>query len=147
ATGELEQGPADAGVARTAGEADVEPLTRAGTVMGSPDYIAPEQLADAHAADVRADLYSLGCTLYHLLAGQAPFQGTVAEKLRAYESQPPRPLAELRDDVPAELAAVLDRMLAKDPAARYQTPVEVAEALAPFAATRARRYWRWVGAA
>jgi WD40 repeat protein len=123
------------------------PLTRVGTVMGSPDFIAPEQLADPHGADIRADVYSLGCTLYHLLVGQPPFQGSVAEKLRAHQQEQPRPIAQVRPDVPAGLAAILERMLAKDPARRYQTPAEVAEALAPFAAAPRRRYGRWVAAA
>jgi hypothetical protein len=123
------------------------PLTRVGVVMGSPDFMAPEQITDSHAADIRADVYSLGCTLYHLLAGGPPFQGTVAEKLRAHEREQPRPIAQVRPDVPAGLAAVLDRMLAKDPARRYQTPAEVAEALTPFTAAPHRRYGRWVAAA
>jgi serine/threonine protein kinase len=123
------------------------PLTRVGTVMGSPDYMAPEQLADPHGADIRADVYSPGCTLYHLLAGRPPFEGTVAQKLRAQEREQPRPIAQVRPDVPAGLAAVLDRLLAKDPARRYQTPAEVAQALAPFAAVPRRRYGRWVAAA
>jgi hypothetical protein len=129
------------------GGPDGGPLTRVGIVMGSPDYMAPEQLADPHAADIRADVYSLGCTLYHLLAGQPPFEGTVAQKLRAQEREQPRPIAQVRPDVPAGLAAVLDRLLAKDPARRYQTPAEVAQALAPFAAVPRRRYGRWVAAA
>ncbi|HEY7157135.1 MAG TPA: serine/threonine-protein kinase [Gemmataceae bacterium] len=123
-----------------------EPLTRLGAVMGSPDYIAPEQILDAHAADIRADIYSLGCTLYFLLAGQPPFSGSVAEKLRAHEREQPRPLVQVRQDVPAGLAALLDRMLAKDPAQRYQTPAEVAEALRTFAATPIRKYWCWIAA-
>jgi serine/threonine protein kinase len=148
---ESHTGPASALEAATASptsaEMGAEPLTRLGAVMGSPDYIAPEQIADAHAADIRADIYSLGCTLYFLLAGQAPYQGSVLQKLRAHEVQRPRPLRELRPEIPAHLAAVLDRVLAKDPAHRYQTPAEVAEALAPFAVPPIRRYWRWIAAA
>ena len=131
-------------VTRLADESDEEPLTGIGHVMGSPDYVAPEQIRDAHAADIRADIYSLGCTLYHLLAGRPPFAGTAADKLRAHERKQPRPLSELRRDVPAGLAAVLDHMLAKDPARRYQTPAEVAKALAPFAAAPVRRRWPWI---
>jgi uncharacterized protein (TIGR03067 family) len=120
-------------------------LTQASTVMGTPEYIAPEQARAAHAADIRADIYSLGCTLYYLLAGHAPFpHGSAVEKVKAHLEQTPRPLGEVRPDVPAELAQVLGRMLAKDPAARYQTPAEVAEALVPWArpplaGTRPRR--------
>ncbi len=123
------------------------PLTRVGAVMGSPDYMAPEQIADSHAADIRADIYSLGCTLYHLLAGHPPFGGTVAQKLQAHEREQSRPIARVRPDVPAGLAAVLDRMMAKDPARRHQTPDEAAEALAPFAAAPRWRIRRWVAAA
>jgi hypothetical protein len=110
-----------------------ESLTQVGTVVGTPDYIAPEQIRDAHTADIRADLYSLGCTLYDLLAGQAPFpEGTVLQKVMAHLEQAPRPLSELRADVPAELAQVVERLMAKDPAQRYATPADVATALLPF---------------
>ncbi len=117
-----------------------EPLTRLGAIMGSPDYVAPEQILDAHTADIRADIYSLGCTLYFLLAGHPPFSGSVHDKLRAHERKQPRPLIQLRRDVPTGLAAVLDRMLAKDPAQRYQTPAEAADALRTFAASPVNRY-------
>jgi WD40 repeat protein/serine/threonine protein kinase len=130
-----------AGVA--AGNTPADSLTQTGTVMGTPDYIAPEQARDAHTADIRADIYSLGCTLYDLLAGQAPFpQGTAVEKVMAHIERTPKPLTEVRSDVPAELARVAKRMMAKDPAERYQTPAEVADALAPFSGKRAaRRRW------
>jgi uncharacterized protein (TIGR03067 family) len=109
------------------------PLTQLGTVVGTPDYIAPEQAADPGAADIRADVYSLGCTLYHLLAGAPPFHAeTVVGKVLAHAERAPRPLAEVRPNLPAGLAAVVERMTAKDPARRYQTPAEVARALAPF---------------
>jgi WD40 repeat protein len=121
-------------------------LTQDGLVMGTPDFIAPEQATNAHTADIRADIYSLGCTLYYLLAGQVPFPDqTVVDKLLAHASRPPRPLAEVRRDVPAGLVRVVERMTAKDPAKRYQTPAEVAAALAPFARTGGpARRWRWV---
>ncbi len=119
-------------------------LTQASTVMGTPDYIAPEQARAAHTADIRADLYSLGCTLYFLLAGHAPFpHGEPIQKVKAHLEQTPRPLNELRPDVPAELMRVLERLLDKNPARRYQTPAELADALAPFTAPRpAPRPWR-----
>jgi uncharacterized protein (TIGR03067 family) len=123
-----------------------EPLTELGTVMGTPDYIAPEQAVDAHAADIRADIYSLGCTLYDLMAGHAPFpEGTAIDKVLAHAERQPRPLTELRKDVPPALAHVVERMMAKDPARRYQTPVEVARALVPFAGGSMRRR-RWLPA-
>ncbi len=106
---------------------------------GTPDYMAPELSAGGAAADTRADIYSLGCTLYRLLTGQVPFPGgTPTEKLQAHCERAPKPLTELRPDVPPGLAKVLERMLAKDPARRYQTPGEVAEALAPFASPPTR---------
>lgn len=107
--------------------------TQSGTMMGSPDYMAPEQARDAHSADIRADIYSLGCTLYVLLTGHVPFPGgSTVEKLSAHLKETPKPLAEWRPEIPGELGKVVERMMAKDPAARYQTPAEVAEALEPF---------------
>jgi tRNA A-37 threonylcarbamoyl transferase component Bud32 len=116
-----------------AGEVPAGPLTGAGAVMGTADYIAPEQAADPRGADIRADVYALGCTLFHLLAGRPPFpDGTVPEKLARHAGSAFPPVSALRPDVPAGLAAVLARMTARDPADRYQAPAEVAEALAPF---------------
>src|SRR5207253_3483361 len=107
----------------------------------------PEQAKDAHTADIRADIYSLGCTLYDLLAGHAPFpEGTVIDKVLAHAERPPKPLTEVRRDVPPALARVVERMMAKDPAKRYQTPAEVATALARFAAPVTRSRGRQVGA-
>jgi tRNA A-37 threonylcarbamoyl transferase component Bud32 len=129
----------DLGLARiAAAEAFVDEITSANQVMGTADYIAPEQVSDTHAADIRADLYSLGCTLYKLLAGHAPFSGpqypTGFAKMTGHARDPVPPLQGLRHDVPAGLADVLDRLLAKSPAARPAEPREAAELLAPFAA-------------
>ncbi len=108
-------------------------LTKSGQMMGTPDYIAPEQTLDAQKADIRADIYSLGCTLYYLLAGHVPFQGnSLYEILQAHHQKDARQLNLERPEVPAELVAIVSKMMAKDPAKRFQTPMEVAKALNPF---------------
>jgi len=126
----------DLGLARSFMEATADTLTARGMLLGTADYLAPEQWEHAHAADTRADIYSLGCTLYHLLAGRPPFAGeqqqSVLQKMRAHMESSPPPIGQLRPEVPAGLGAALDRMLAKDPADRFQSPAEVAEALRPF---------------
>jgi hypothetical protein len=123
-------------------------LTEVGVVMGTPDYIAPDQARNAHAADIRADIYSLGCTLYELLAGQPPFpEGTSLQKVMAHLQRQPTPLTRVRPEVPAELGRIVERMLAKDPAQRYQTPAEVAVALAPYSGVAGRRRpWMFLAA-
>ncbi len=124
----------DFGLAKARGESGFSrELTAEGKLLGTPDYIAPEQALDAATADIRADIYSLGCTLYFMLAGTPPFEAkSFFELLLAHQSRESRPLHQVRSDVPAELAAVVRKMMAKDPAQRYQTPAEVAQALAPF---------------
>ncbi|HZT80847.1 MAG TPA: WD40 repeat domain-containing serine/threonine protein kinase [Gemmataceae bacterium] len=108
-------------------------LTHDGAVMGTPDYISPEQATNSHAVDIRSDLYSLGCTLYHLLAGMPPFPGgTLMEKLIKHKFAAPRPVELYRPEVPAGVAAVVRRLTAKRPEERYQTPAELAAALLPF---------------
>src|SRR5262249_12715996 len=110
------------------------PLTPEGAVVGTPAYVAPEQAREPHSADVRADLYSLGCTLYFLLTGQPPFpEGTVLQQLLAHQQKTPRPLPAFRGDIPPALSAVVDRLLAQDPAERRRRPAELVAALAPFA--------------
>ena len=102
-------------------------------MMGTPAYMAPEQAQDAASADIRADIYSLGCTLYFLLTGAPPFTGKSAFAiLQAHVSTEATPLSRLRAEVPAELAAIVAKMMAKDPAGRFQKPIEAAKALAPF---------------
>src|SRR5262245_559498 len=128
----------DFGLARFAGEAAPGGVTGSGMVLGTVDYIAPEQADNAHEADIRSDIYSLGCTLYHLLAGRPPFPtGTPLQKLTAHVNKKPLPLTEVRDDLPEGLMLVLERMMAKNPKHRYQTPAEVANALAPFSISTA----------
>jgi serine/threonine protein kinase/WD40 repeat protein len=108
-------------------------LTGSNKMMGTPDYVAPEQILDAAKADIRADIYSLGCTLYYLLSGSPPFAGgSLYEVLHAHSTATARPLNLVRPEVSIELAAVVAKMLAKDPGKRYQTPGEVAKELQPF---------------
>jgi serine/threonine-protein kinase len=115
------------------GEGALPTLTRAGEMMGTPDFIAPEQARDAHTADIRADLYSLGCTLYFLLTAKVPFPtGSMVEKLLQHQLDTPRPLERLRPETSPEVLAVVHRLMAKNPEDRYQTPAEAAAALAPL---------------
>ncbi|HXG09120.1 MAG TPA: serine/threonine-protein kinase [Gemmataceae bacterium] len=126
----------DMGLARLDHPAEDEednPLTQAGAAMGTVDYIAPEQALDAHRVDIRADLYSLGCTFYFLLTGSIPFPGgTPMERLLRHREQEPVPVERLRPDVPPAVGAILRKLMAKRPEDRYQTPAEVAAALVPW---------------
>jgi serine/threonine-protein kinase len=109
-------------------------LTKDNTVMGTPDYLSPEQARSLHKTDIRSDLYSVGCTFYFLLTGQVLFPGgSTLDKLIRHSTEKPPPVRDRRPEVPAEAAAVLDTLLAKHPAQRYQTPAELAAALEPFA--------------
>ena len=102
-------------------------------VMGTADYIAPEQAMACSRADHRADIYSLGATLYHLVTGETPFHGTTAAKLIAHQLHAVPTAHEVREDVPEGVSEVIAKMMAKEPADRYQTMAEVALALLPFA--------------
>ena len=108
--------------------------------LGTPDFIAPEQILDAPGADIRADIYSLGGTLFFLLAGRPPFKAnSLYDIYQAHISREIDPLNLIRPEVPAELAALVGKMMAKDPKRRFQTPTEVAEALKPFFKKTAER--------
>jgi len=99
-------------------------------VLGTADYVAPEQIENSHAVDTRADVYALGATFYFLLAGHPPFPtGTVSQKLLWHRTKSPAPIREIRAEIPKGLAAVLSRMMEKDPKERYQTPAQVVSAL------------------
>jgi tRNA A-37 threonylcarbamoyl transferase component Bud32 len=124
----------DFGLAKLASERKSQAgLTGAGMIMGTPEYMAPEQARDTAAADIRADIYALGCTLFFLLTGRTPFRGGTAIEIltRKVMDAPPR-VTDLRPEVPSHLADLIARMLSKDPAERPQTPKEVAKALAPL---------------
>jgi serine/threonine protein kinase len=127
----------DFGLARLRLDGPADDLTADGQVMGTPDYVAPEQIGGAARVDIRADLYSLGATLFHLLAGRAPFadREVLWPKLDAHRHEPPPDLRRLRPEVPAALAELVARLLAKKPADRPQTPADVAAALALFTTT------------
>jgi len=124
----------DMGLARVSDAEAEADLTHTGQLMGTPDYIAPEQARDSKTADVRSDIFSLGCTFFRLLTNQVPFTGkTLIEKLLARNERDAPPSSSVRDDVPPEIDAVVSRMLARNPDDRYQTPAEVVAALVPFA--------------
>jgi serine/threonine protein kinase len=110
-------------------------LTRPGEMLGSSDYMAPEQAKDAHNIDIRADIYGLGCVLYHSLAGQPPFaDDSPVRQLLRHATEQPKPIAEHNPAVPAGVQQVLNWMLAKDPAQRYPTPTRAAQALEVYLA-------------
>ena len=109
-------------------------LTNTGAIMGTMDYMAPEQAEDGKRADCRSDIYSLGCTLYECLTGRTPFaSGTLVQKIVAHRQSEPPSIAGLNGDVPQALADVIEkRMLAKHPDDRFQTPAEAVDALNPW---------------
>ncbi|MBN9122468.1 MAG: protein kinase [Planctomycetes bacterium] len=103
-------------------------------ILGTLDYLAPEQAEDSSKVDARADIYALGATLYFLIAGHPPYPvPDVRQKLEAKKSQDPVPLHVLRPDVPTEFAAVVGRLMARDPARRYPSPATAVAALHPWA--------------
>ncbi len=103
-------------------------------VLGTADYVAPEQVANSHSVDIRADIYGLGATFYFLLAGHPPFPtGTVSQKLLWHRTKDPTPIRQIRPEVPEGLAVIIGKMMAKDPKARYQTPAQIASDLEAFA--------------
>ncbi|MEK6237075.1 MAG: protein kinase, partial [Planctomycetales bacterium] len=121
----------DLGIARMA-RSNTSNLTMIGgqAMLGTVDYLAPEQALDAHTVDSRADIYSLGCTLYFLLTGHAPFpEGTQAQRLLAHQVQAPASIAGQRSDAPPELVAICERMMAKEMEERFPNAADVADAL------------------
>ena len=126
----------DLGLARFRSETAPHDETDTGVWLGTVDYMAPEQAKDPRKADARSDLYSLGCTLFHLLVGQAPFTGqdcdTPFKKMTAHAHQPVPDIRTLRSDVPEQVSRIITRLLEKDPSRRYQTANELVDALAGF---------------
>ncbi len=115
----------DFGLAREASNEEFR-VTRAGTTIGTLDYMSPEQARDSGLADIRSDLYSLGCTWYHLLAGHAPFpKGGLGERLHRIMHEEPADVRQFNPRVSEAMAAVLRRLMAKQPAQRYQTPADL----------------------
>ena len=111
----------DMGLARHHGPQDNRQLTQSGVTLGTFDYISPEQALEPREADSRSDIYSLGCTFYHMLTGQAPVpEGTAAKKLHHHQHLAPVDPREFNPEIPDEVAAILQRMMAKDARERYQ---------------------------
>jgi WD40 repeat protein/serine/threonine protein kinase len=105
---------------------DPASLTQIQTILGTPDFIAPEQARDSRNADIRSDLYSLGCTFYYLLTGQVPFPGDApVEKLIKHWLEDPTPIRDLRPETPDKLVSLVERLMAKKSEDRFQTPLEV----------------------
>lgn len=126
----------DLGLARLqSGESETAELTYTGQAMGTADYVAPEQVTDSKSVDIRADIYSLGCTLFKLLTGRAPFADeqhvNTFAKMTAHVSEVPPSLAVLLPSAPNSLVQLVDSMLAKNPSNRPSTPEEVTSALSP----------------
>jgi serine/threonine protein kinase len=128
----------DMGLAKVFGELfEVEqlPLTRRydEKILGTADYLAPEQADDSHSVDSRADIYSLGLTMYYLVTGKSPCcEGRTADKLRWHRTVAPPPLKDLAPDVPEVLSAIVAKMTARNPDDRWRSPAEVRDALAPY---------------
>src|SRR4051794_6079678 len=101
-------------------------VTREGATVGTFDYVSPEQARHSHSVDTRSDIYSLGCTLYHMLSGQVPFPSpSLPEKLFAHQAVDPEPLSKRVAGIPPGLARVVEKMMRKSPDERYPTPLEV----------------------
>ena len=125
----------DMGLARLLKPTDPgDDLTASGVTLGTFDYISPEQARDPRNADIRSDIYSLGCTLFFMLAGRPPFhEGTVLQKLLQHQGDEPPDIRSLLPGAPQEVAHILQKMMAKDPRQRYQTPASLLKELTGIA--------------
>lgn len=135
----------DLGLARFFKDPDRESLTikHDEKVLGTADYLAPEQAVDSHSVDERADIYAMGCTLFYALTGRPPFvEGTLVQRLLAHQTQVPPAISEFRDDCPENLTAIIRKMMAKEPGDRYQTAEAVVRALGEFLVENGDRAWR-----
>src|SRR4029077_3397060 len=108
-------------------------VTREGATVGTFDYVAPEQARHSHSADIRSDIYSLGCTLYHMLSGRVPFPSpSLPEKLFSHQALEPTPLDQLVPGLPEGLVEIVRKMIRKSPDERYATPIQVVQALESY---------------
>ena len=122
----------DLGLARFFDDSDEASLTKEHneTVLGTADYLSPEQALNSHEVDHRTDIYSLGCTAYFMMTGHPPFpEGTVAQRLVAHQVKSPEPISDERADAPADLLAIIDKMMEKDPGNRFQPAADIATTL------------------
>ena len=135
----------DLGLARFHDDSGAASLTAAHneTVLGTADYLSPEQALNSHNVDPRTDIYSLGCTAYFLLTGHPPFpEGSVAQRLVAHQIKQPKPITEERSDAPSELTAIIGKMMAKIPDDRCQSAADVATLLAAWLVQHGGEDWR-----
>jgi serine/threonine-protein kinase len=124
----------------TAGDDESLTVANNENVLGTADYLAPEQALNSHGVDHRADIYGLGCTFYYLLTGKPPFSdGTLAQRIAKHQTEMPTPIRELQPDCPRELEEICVKMIQKNPEFRYQSAGDVAEALEKFAVAAERR--------
>lgn len=129
----------DLGIVRVAGGSELTIRRSSRHILGTADYLAPEQAINSHTVDSRADIYALGGTLYFMLAGHPPYpDGGPQEKVRNKQEFDPPPIHHLRPDISPQLSAIIQKMLVRDPRQRYRTPIMAAEAMSPFAFPESR---------
>ncbi|MEO8495305.1 MAG: protein kinase [Planctomycetota bacterium] len=113
------------------------------SILGTADYLSPEQALDSHNVDTRTDIYSLGCTCYYLLTGHPPFpEGSVAQRLMSHQTKSPTAIEKIRRDAPTDLVTIVEKMLAKSPDNRYQSAREVGDAFTAWLAKHAGEDWK-----